>query len=121
MGLNQDITTYFENLKVAVHGGETFYLDTPPSNPHLPYPEYAFKDDISPSPNLVYDAVRNCFKLLELDKGNIGSSGWNLLREIIGPGNKVVIKPNLLVSPHYEDGNLYSIVTHPSILRGNVE
>ncbi len=112
---------YYENLSVAVYKTEPVYSEDAPYNPHDAYPEYLFKGDISPETNPAYEAVRNCFHLLRMDEDNYGTSNWNPLAEIIRPGHKVVIKPNFVVSRHYEGGNVYSIITHPSILRAIVD
>lgn len=111
------IMDYYRDLRVAVYKGEPFYQILPPFNSHFPYPEYIFKDEISSVLNPAYDAVRNCFRLLKLDKENFSSSKWNPLRVFIKSGDKVVIKPNFVLSSHYKGGNLFSIITHPSVLR----
>jgi len=108
-------------LHVAVYKGKSLYLDTPPFNPHSFYPEYSFKNEISSKPNAAYDAVRSCFFLLGLDRENFGSYKWNPLKDIINTGDIVVVKPNFVQSSHYEGGNLYSIITHPSVLRAVVD
>lgn len=118
---NLNMTTYFENLHVAIYKGKPFYLDTPPFNPHSFYPEYIFKNEMSSVPNPAYEAVRSCFYLLGLDKENFGSPNWNPLKNIVNPGDRVVIKPNFVLSSHYEGGNLFSIITHPSIIRSVVD
>jgi len=114
-------SSYFKNLHVAIYKDKSFYLDVPPFNPHLCYPEYSFKNEISSKPNVAYDAVRNCFFLLGLDIDNFSSRKWNPLEDIIKTEDIVVIKPNFVQSSHYEGGNLYSIITHPSVLRAVVD
>jgi len=114
-------SSYFKNLHVAIYKGKSFYLDIPPFNPHKFYPEYIFKNEISSKPNTAYDAVRSCFFLLGLDRGNFSSYKWNPLKDIIKTEDIVVIKPNFVQSSHYEGGNLYSIITHPSVLRAVVD
>jgi uncharacterized protein (DUF362 family) len=108
---------YYKNLLVSIYKGESFYLDLPPFNPHFIYHEYIFKDNISSEPNPAYEAVRNCFRFLKLDIDNFGSCEWNPLRDIINIGDKVVIKPNFVISSHNEGGNLFAIITHPSVIR----
>ena len=56
-------------------------------------------------------------RALGLDAGNFGTSKWNPLGSIIEPGMTVVIKPNFVLSRHKEDKDLFSIITHPSVLR----
>ncbi|HIK95990.1 MAG TPA: DUF362 domain-containing protein, partial [Planctomycetes bacterium] len=36
---------------------------------------------------------------------------------ILGPGNTVVIKPNFVIDQHYAGGDIYLVVTHPSVIR----
>lgn len=118
---NLNKPSYYKNLHVAVYKGKSLYLDTPPFNPHSFYPEYIFKNETSSKQNAAYDAVRSCFFLLGLDIENFSSRKWNPLKCIINTGDIVVIKPNFVVSSHYEGGNLYSIITHPSVLRAIVD
>lgn len=47
--------------------------------------------------NTVYDAVRECFFRLDLDRDNYGSEKWNPLGDYIKPGDYVLIKPNLVM------------------------
>lgn len=116
-----DLSTYYQDLRVAIYRGDSFYSDYPPFNPDIAYAEYIFAEEISSEANPAYKAIRNCFQLLGLDARNVGSSRWNPLGDLIQPGEKVVIKPNLVLSSHYEGGNLFSIITHPSILRAIID
>lgn len=88
----------------------------PPFDPHINYPEYS-GSQLSDLPNYAYDGVRNSFILLELDKDNIGTDKWNPLGEIIKPGETVFIKPNFVDHKHRFNGELWSVITHPSVLR----
>jgi uncharacterized protein (DUF362 family) len=116
-----DLSKYYHDLRVAVNQGDNFYLDLPPFNPHLAYPEYIFPENVSEVINPGYEAIRNCFKLLELDARNFGSPHWNPLRDFVQPGAKVVLKPNFVLSSHAERGNLFSIITHPSMIRALID
>jgi uncharacterized protein (DUF362 family) len=118
---DKKLVEHYRHCTVAVHSGESLYLDQPPFNPHSPYPEFIFQDEMSLKPNPAYEAVRNCFKLLALDAKNFGTPQWNPLHDIITPGQKVVIKPNFVISMHPDGGNLFSIITHPSIIRPIVD
>jgi len=116
-----DLSEYFGDLKVAICKGKPLYLESPPFNPHLRYPEYIFEQEVSSEHNSSYDGVRTCLHLLGLDKEKVGSREWNPFKEIIRRGDKVVIKPNFVVSSHSEKGYLFSIITHPSVLRAVVD
>jgi len=109
------------DLNVSVyHEHGMKYPDEPPYSPHIRYPEYPLPDT-SERENGVYDAVRNALLLLGLDKDNFGTPHWNLLKEIIKPNDTVVIKPNFVLSNHDEGRNLFSIITHPSVIRAVVD
>jgi uncharacterized protein (DUF362 family) len=116
-----DLSKYYKDLRVAAYQGDSFYLDLTPFNPHLAYPEYILRGEISNIINPGYEAIRNCFKLLGFDCRNLGSPRWNPLRHLIQPGAKVVLKPNFVLSSHAEGGNLFSIITHPSMIRAVID
>ena len=105
------------NLKVSIyHEPGVIYPETPPYDPHFAYPEY-FLNNISIRENRVYNAVRNNLFLLGLDKNNFDTPQWNPFKDIIKPANTVIIKPNFVLSKHDNGGDLFSIITHPSIIR----
>jgi uncharacterized protein (DUF362 family) len=106
---------------VAVSRGAPSYLEIPPFHPHVSYPEYPFGYKTSPAPNPAYASIRTCFYLLGLDREHFDSPGWNPLSTLIQPGEKVVIKPNFVVSRHYRSGDLFAIITHPSVLRAVID
>ena len=109
------------NLNVAIyHEPGMIYPETPPYDPHIAYPEY-FLHNISIRENRVYNAVRNTLFLLGLDKNNFDTPQWNPFKNIIKPTNTVVIKPNFVLSKHDNGGDLFSIITHPSIIRSVVD
>ncbi len=116
-----DLKDYYRNLSVAVYHGEADYPSGPPFNPSEKYPEYNPSLPVSDKRNLAYESVRGAFKLLGLDSSRYGSANWNPLGDVITPGNTVVIKPNFVLSDHYHGGNLFSIITHPSVIRAVVD
>jgi len=67
--------------------------------------------------NHVYDGVRRALRALGLDFDRYGTKEWNPLGELIKPGDRVVIKPNLVRDFHETDGNIYSIIAHASVIR----
>jgi uncharacterized protein (DUF362 family) len=87
----------------------------PPFSPDTKYAEYNF-EDISKT-NYVYKSVRDLFCLLELDKENIGSKEWNPLGSVITRNDTVLIKPNVVGSFHFNNGELTSLITHASVVR----
>jgi uncharacterized protein (DUF362 family) len=117
----QDIENYFKNLSVAIYHGTAEYSSLPPYNPSDRYPEYEKELGISEISNPAYEGVRTVFQLLEMDKEHYGTQEWNPLADVIRPGNTIVIKPNFVLSDHYRGGNLFSIITHPSVIRAIVD
>jgi hypothetical protein len=103
--------------KVAVIKTEAKYPVSAPYNPSKNYPEYPFGNYISKERNYIYEGVRKLFYQLGYDKDNWNTKAWNPLGFLIQPGMTVVIKPNFVQSRHREGKNLFSIITHPSVLR----
>jgi uncharacterized protein (DUF362 family) len=73
------------------------------------------------APNPVYEAVEAMFRRLGLDAGRAGTPEWNPLGDVISPGDRVVIKPNLVSSKNLEQkitgDKLAASSTHGSLLR----
>jgi uncharacterized protein (DUF362 family) len=88
----------------------------PPFNPGEYFPELDI-DEIDKE-NRIYGLVRETLYGLGMDQDNFGTANWNPLGEIVKPGDKVVLKPNLVFDMH-EDGRqgVEAMVTHASILR----
>lgn len=97
--------------KAAVYPSER------PFHPDTAYPEYPFPDCLSREKNHVYQAVRELFLGLGYDAERAGTPAWNPLGHLVNPGMRVVIKPNLVLSFHKSGKDLFSVITHPSILR----
>ncbi|MBN1800582.1 MAG: DUF362 domain-containing protein [Candidatus Lokiarchaeota archaeon] len=89
------------------------YPRNPPFHPSNKYPEYPFQE-ISDKPNFVYDQFRKLLVLMKLDIENFGTKNWNPFKEIISPGDCVVIKPNLVLN-HDKFQDL--LTTHSSLIR----
>lgn len=93
------------------------YPDRPPFHPSEDYPEYAH-GDIAAEPNEAYEAVRDVFIGLGMDQDALGTPGWNPLGEVVRPGNRVLVKPNLVISEHpLGDRGMEASVAHGSVLR----
>jgi len=104
---------------VIIKAKKKGYPNNPPFHPPEKYPEYPFEE--IDNTNTVYSAVRDLLSHLDLDKGNYGTAHWNPFKELIQPGNTVVIKPNLVLDTHVDGEDIYSIITHPSVLRAIVD
>jgi len=103
-------------LKVAIYDVGSSIYPKFPFHPYRRYPEYTF-GDLSSEHNNVYDAVRNLFRELGYDRKNFGKITWNPLGELIKPGMKVIIKPNFVLSFNANGKDIYSVITHPSVIR----
>jgi uncharacterized protein (DUF362 family) len=105
------------NKVAATRISESKYPEKPPYSPSENYPEYPFQDIISTDVNHVYAGVRRLLYQLGFDKENFGTAEWNPLGHIISPGQTIVLKPNFVLSSHKIGKDLFSIITHPSVLR----
>jgi uncharacterized protein (DUF362 family) len=108
---------------VVIHdSGLTEYPLHPPFHPDAHLPEYPFGSQDIQGDNWVYDAVREVLRERGLDSHNFGTRAWNPLGEYIKPGDRVVVKPNLVISEH-ELGleGLLASVAHGSIIRALVD
>ena len=77
------------------------------------------------APNPVYEAVEALLVSLGLDRGRAGSPEWNPLGDVIAPGDRVIVKPNLVSSKNLNEKivgeKLEASSTHGSLLRPIVE
>ena len=67
--------------------------------------------------NASYATVRQAFALMRLDAGHQGSADWNPLGDVIRPGDRVLVKPNLVRHFHGDGAGLEALVTHGSVIR----
>ncbi len=105
---------------VSIATSSGLYPETQPFDPCEAYPEYGSRPR-SQSANHAYDAVRQAFASLGFDATAFGQAEWNPLGHLIAPGNRVFIKPNFVTHEYRkscrDDGDLFSVITHPSMLR----
>ncbi len=86
-----------------------------------PCPEYPLRSGAPEAPDETYRTVREAFRLLCLDEEHLGTPGWNPLGELIRPGDRVLIKPNLIRAAHPErPAEWEQLITHPSLIRAVV-
>lgn len=93
------------------------YPDTPPFHPGTVYPEYPYGAEAVSTKNDVYEMVRNTFIELGLDAAHVNSPEWNPLGDFVQPGQRVLIKPNLVEDRHYRGGDINCLITHGSVIR----
>lgn len=84
-------------------------------SPGIRYPEYPFKN-ISKCNNEIYSTIREIFRMKRLDSDNYGTNKWNPLGDYISPGQKVLIKPNMVLHENKVD-SLECMITNPSLVR----
>lgn len=108
------------NQLVSVARAEGAYPADFPFHPGQAYPELA-GHAVSAAPNPAYHAVRECFRLLGCDEANYGTPRWNPLGDLVRPGQRVFIKPNLVAHEYRassgRQGDLFSVITHPAVVR----
>lgn len=92
------------------------YPDHAPYHPGDNFPEFA--GGTVGAENLVYEGVRALLCLLGLDGSNYGTPAWNPFASFIRPGDKVIVKPNLIGHAHRYDSNQWEqVITHGSVVR----
>jgi len=93
------------------------YDKTPPFAPPFKYPELPFISTTNKESS-IYPMVRELLKKMEMDKEHIGSVQWNPFKDLIKPGDKVLIKPNLVTHSHcFGKDAILSTIVHGSIIR----
>lgn len=102
--------------RVFILKTEVVRYPDPPFHPSEHYPELNI-DEIDKG-NRIYGLVRETLFGLGLDRDNFGTPLWNPLMELVKPGDKVVLKPNLVFDAH-ADGirGVEAMITHASLLR----
>jgi uncharacterized protein (DUF362 family) len=71
--------------------------------------------------NEVYAAVRAALHGMGLDQERFGTAEWNPIGDLVSPGRRIVLKPNLIRHWNPADdgrgGTVDSVITHGSIIR----
>ena len=88
--------------------------------PHIAYPEYQYKT-ISVEQNDVYEMVRECFHMLEMDDDNYGTCEWNPLKEIVKEGDTVLLKPNMVLDKNRSNCGEECLYTNPSVVAAIID
>jgi len=98
------------------------YPNQSPFHPDQIYPEltglgYTETD----SSNHLYSNVRTVLEDLGLDAGRRGMSDWNPFSDFIREGDRVLIKPNLVLHHNKGREDIDAVVTHASVIRPVVD
>lgn len=111
-------------MDVFVNKVEKVEYPPQPFHPDYVYPELMRLPyvPVAGGRNEVYEGVRRIFENLGFDKENQGSAQWNPLKDYVKPGQKVLIKPNLVRGEHpYGDLYVESMISNASIIRPLVD
>ena len=85
-----------QDVSVNIASG-LVYPETAPFHPSETYPEWGGEISTARETNPVYELVRDCIKNLGLDAEHADTAEWNPFGDFISPGDKVLIKPNLVL------------------------
>jgi len=109
-----------ESTRVAIarDTGATGYPAAPFSPPEI-YPELTRleRGGHTDGANRVYPLVRQALRGLGLDAEHFGTAAWNPLADVIRPGHKVLLKPNLVRHFHGFGWDPAPLVTHAAVVR----
>lgn len=104
-------------VAIAEANQQIAYPQTPPYRPASKFPEFSGRIPLGEESNPVYELCRQLFVQLGLDAENADGKSWNPLQCLVFPGNRVLVKPNLVRHIHLGGGNYESVVTHGSVIR----
>lgn len=92
-------------------------MENPYFRPGKVYQEYPYAE-VAENGNAVYAAVREALMRLGLDKDHIGKKEWNPFADIIKPGDKVLIKPNMVMDRNTKPvgGTEDCLYTNPAVI-----
>ncbi len=105
-------------MDVAININDITYPKACPFHPDRSFPELnGLYDYALDADNKVYGAVRDLLIALELDREHIGKETWNPFSDFIKQGDRVVIKPNLVLHHSGRKKDISAVVTHASLIR----
>jgi len=94
---------------------------SPPFDPPEVYPEFSTADQTVggvQADNRVYPLVRRSLAELGLDSAHLGTPEWSPMRDVVQPGDHVIIKPNLVLDTHPLGlAGVEAMITHSAVLR----
>ena len=106
-----------QDVAIACADQPWAYPSEPPYLPHEPYAELQNTVRHGPHRNIVYAGLRRLFLDLGLHAQRFGHDDWNPLGTMIHPGERVLVKPNLVRHLHLGGGDYQAVVTHGSVIR----
>ena len=105
-----------QDVSVNIEKGVA-YPKIAPFHPSEVYPEWQKGKSLSHEANHVYGLVRTCIKNLGLDAEHADTAEWNPFGNFISPGDKVLIKPNLVLHFNGSGADVRAVTTHGSVIR----
>jgi len=111
-----DLAAPFSQV-VAWRIPDLHYAVSAPFDPGEFYPEYPFGSEAVGPRNDVYASVREVLHAAGLDSKRFGTPDWNPLGDFVEQGKTVLIKPNWVRHFHVTGQDIFSVITHPSVLR----
>lgn len=100
---------------------EPSYPRVPPFDPGEAYPELFGIAAAGRTPNPAYAAVRDALHHAGLDEARYGTPQWNPLGDVVRPGMRVLLKPNLVRHANHGTGGTECLVTHGSVVRAALD
>ena len=109
------------NNQVYIHKSDADDYPASPFDPDQVFPEFdnwpAGRKNIDQQ-NKLYGHVRECLLGLGLDKENSNQPNWSPFKDLVAPGEKVVIKPNLVRGSHpLGELGVKSMVSQAALIR----
>ncbi|EJP32575.1 PF04015 domain protein [Selenomonas sp. FOBRC9] len=106
-----------KDVSVCIDDGVR-YCEEAPFHPPRRYPEFSAQENCPINEeNRVYAHVRACIKNLGLDEAHAETPTWNPFGAFIKPGDRVLIKPNLVLHFNAGGGDYEAVVSHASVIR----
>ena len=104
-------------VAIASNSDANGYPALAPFRPHELYPELGSRIVPGNEANFTYELFRRLAHNLGMDSERYATPSWNPLGDIIRPGQRVVVKPNLVYHEHPDGGDYQAVVTHGSLVR----
>lgn len=103
--------------KVYIKKTNFSYCENPPFHPGQKYPEHPDFFEMDKT-NILYGDFRDHLNEMGLDSENFNTSNWNPFKSLITQGQKVLLKPNMVMHINRaKSGAFEALVTHGSIIR----
>lgn len=92
------------------------YERSPKFRPRALYPETPYEGEMPFASPTVYKGIRELLRMQGLDEDNLGTAAWNPLRGLVHEGDRVLIKPNLVMHENPSGNGLECLFTNPTLL-----